>query len=173
MKVFIIAVQTVDGFIARKESEPSFAWTSGADKKNFVERTKKAGVVIMGRKTFETIGKPLKDRLVVVYSHKPLSKQFEGVEQTDKAPRELLQELAGRGYSEVAVCGGASIYSLFLKERVVDTLYLTLEPRLFGTGIKLLSEPFDGSLQLASSTKLAASVLLLEYTITYGSSHEK
>ena len=93
---FIIAAQTVDGFIAKDPSEISTAWTSGADKKFFVERTKKAGVVVMGSKTFETIGKPLKDRLTIVYSRR--GKAYEDVETTAKHPKDILGELEQRGF---------------------------------------------------------------------------
>jgi dihydrofolate reductase len=68
MNVFIIAAISADGLIAKDSDEKSTAWTSKADKKFFSERTKKAGVVVMGRKTFDTIGKPLSERLNIVYS---------------------------------------------------------------------------------------------------------
>lgn len=160
---FIIAAQTLDGFIARDSEQNSMSWTSGADKKRFVELTKRAGVVIMGSKTFETIGRPLKDRLNIVYSKS--GKVYPGAETTSKTPTELLQELETRGYKEVAVCGGSSIYSLFMNAGVVDTLYLTIEPVLFGTGVPLFSKPVSSTLELVSTEK-SGNTLMLEYKIT-------
>ncbi|MEN9614073.1 MAG: dihydrofolate reductase FolA [Candidatus Parcubacteria bacterium] len=166
ISAFIIAASSVDGFIGRKKDEPSFAWTTGADKKFFIERTKQAKVVVMGSKTFETIGKPLKDRLIVVYSrHKKYDQP--GIETTALPPKELLESLEKRGYGEVAICGGSSIYSLFLEAKVVSKIYLTLEPRLFGAGISLLEKPTDTTLSLVSSTALGHNALLLEYSVIH------
>jgi len=96
MKTFIIAVLSADGFIA-KNSGHLADWTSKDDKKFFVEMTKKAGVVIMGQNTFETIGRPLPNRLNIVYSR---DKEYEGVEITQKDPKELLSDLKKRGYQD-------------------------------------------------------------------------
>ena len=168
---FIIAAISADGFIGQQKELPSFAWTSGADKQFFIDRTKEARVVIMGSKTFATIGKPLKDRLVVVYSSQSKKYDQPGIETTALPPRELLISLEKRGYTEVAICGGSSIYSLFLASGLVTTLYLTIEPRLFGTGIPLFTETINLPLTLVSSSPIGHNALLLKYTITYGNSH--
>ena len=158
---FIITAMTADGFIAKNDHHLA-SWTSKEDKKFFVERTKQAGVMIMGSKTFETFGKPLKDRLNIVYSR---DKTYEGVETTTKTPVDLLQELESRGYKEVAICGGASIYSMFLKAGLVDTLYITIEPLLFGSGISIVNEPLEANLKLVSLRELGGCTILLEYKL--------
>src|SRR3989344_1882241 len=126
IKTFLIAAITADGFIA-KNSAHNPSWTGKEDKKFFVERTKQAGVVIMGSKTFEVMGRPLKDRLNIVYS-RDTNKKYEGVEVTNKPPEELLADLEARGYKEAAICGGSNIYTMFLKAGLLDTLYITIEP---------------------------------------------
>lgn len=164
ISAFLITAISADGFIAHNENESSMAWTSGADKTFFKERTKQAGVVIMGSKTFATIGKALPGRLTVVYSRK--KQQYpEGVEVTDKEPRELLADLEKRGYAEVAICGGASIYTLFAKSGAINKLYLTIEPQVFGSGVRLFNDEINLSLSLASTKQLSSDVLLLEYLV--------
>jgi len=160
---FLIAAITADGFIA-KNSAHMPSWTSKEDKKFFVERTKQAGVVIMGSKTFEAMGRPLKDRLNIVYS-RDTSKKFEGAEVTSKEPRALLEELEKRGYQEAAICGGSHIYTMFLKAELIDTLYITIEPLLFGSGVTMFSEPVEANLKLISSKQLTDQVVLLEYKL--------
>lgn len=162
MKVFIIAAQTLDGFIAREKNQVSTDWSSAEDKKRFRDITKKAGVVVFGSTTFETFGKPLKDRLNIVYSR---SKKFEGVEMTDDEPETLISKLAERGFSEVAICGGSGIYTKFLKAGVVDTIYLTIEPIVFGTGISLFNESLDVPLELVSLEKTENGTMFLEYKV--------
>ncbi len=170
IRAFIIAAQTLDGFIARHPDEPA-TWTSGADKKFFVARTKKAGVVVMGARTFATIGRALPGRLTIVYSHSN-NHHYPDVEKTTKPPTELLADLEARGFTEVAICGGASIYTLFMKSGLVDTIYLTIEPRFFGQGLHLFNEPLDCQLKLINSQALDASVLLLEYQVDHGRPHQ-
>jgi dihydrofolate reductase len=161
MTAFIIAALTADGFIA-KSSQHLTDWTSKEDKHFFVEKTKQAGVVVFGQNTFETIGKPLKDRLTIVYSK---DKQYEGVEVTQKPPRELLEDLEKRGYKEVAICGGATIYTIFMEAGVVDKLYLSVEPVLFGQGLTLFNKELDKKLELVSVQKLGDHTVLLEYNV--------
>jgi dihydrofolate reductase len=164
IKTFIIAATSLDGFISPLEHTNSMSWTSGADKEFFKTRTKEAGVIVMGRTTFETIGKALPERKVIVYSPEALN--IEGVETTTLPPQELLAQLEKEGFSEVAICGGSSIYSLFLRSGCVSKLYLTLEPILFGDGIPLFKDIPQTKLSLVSSTPLDKNTLLLEYTIT-------
>ncbi|MDO8470682.1 MAG: dihydrofolate reductase family protein [bacterium] len=163
MNVFLIAAQTADGFIARSSSHLATDWTSKEDKQFFAERTKKARVVVMGSTTYETFMRPLKDRLNIVYSR---GKTYEGVETTQKPPTELIRELQDRGYEEVAICGGATIYTLFMEANCIQTLYLTREPILFGQGITLFTKPIDQKLSLVSSQKLnEEGTVLFEYNV--------
>jgi dihydrofolate reductase len=163
MKCFISAALTADGYIGRNAKHAA-VWTGKADKKRFIEITKRAGVVIMGQNTWYTLGKPLKDRLNIVYSPTPLP-SVPGMETTTKSPADLLKELESRGFKEVAVCGGSQIYTMFMKSGLVDALYLTIEPILFGDGMKLFKEGLDYRLKLISSVQSEDGALLLEYKV--------
>lgn len=167
MKVFIIAAVTIDGFIARDSQQISTSWTSAEDKKFFSQRTKAAGVVVLGRKTYETIGRPLPGRLNVIYTTDAAGvKEKPGqLQVTQLLPPNLIKQLEHAGHKEIAICGGPSIYTMFLKSGVVDTLYLTMEPILFGKGIKLFSDELNVNLKLKETTHLSAQTLLLEYAV--------
>jgi len=179
MKCFIIAAMTADGYIAKETNHAAF-WTSKEDKKRFVEITRRAGVVVMGLITFKTLGKPLKNRLNIVYS----PNSFEGetrivngnantigestetiVERTTDSPADLLAKLEKRGFKEVAICGGASIYNMFMKSGLVETLYLTIEPIMFGKGIRLFNDDMEHKLTLNGCEKTEGGSLLLEYKV--------
>ncbi len=118
----------------------------------------------MGLNTFKTIGKPLPGRHNIVYAP-PEQDPIEGVEITQKPPQELIKDLENRGYKEVAICGGATIYTMFMEAIVVDTLYLTIEPIVFGSGIHLFNKEFDRKLELKSTQNLNQQTILLEYGI--------
>jgi len=164
MKVFIIAALSADGYIAKDERHSAF-WTSKADKARFVKLTKEAGVVVMGSTTYATLPRPLKERVNIVYSR---SKTFEGAETTQKPPLELIKDLEARGFKSVAICGGSHIYTMFMKARLVDTLYLTVEPIVFGKGIGIFNEDMLFHLKLQSVQESAESgSLLMEYSVDY------
>jgi dihydrofolate reductase len=163
MNVFLIAAITIDGFIGR-DANHAATWTSTADKQLFVELTKRAGVMVMGRKTYDTIGRALPERHTIVYSRQKLD-LTERVTQTDVAPDALVEQLEKQGYSEVAICGGQAIYSLFLAAGLIDELYLTIEPQLFGQGISLFDKSMDVTLELLDSRELAPSVMLCHYKV--------
>lgn len=160
---FIIAAISADGYIAERADQVSTSWTSAEDKTFFSERTKQAGVVVMGATTFKTIGRALPGRHMIVYSTSPI--EAEGVETTTAEPMALLADLEQRGFKEIAICGGASIYTQFMKAGAVQTLYLTVHPVVFGAGIPLFTEPLRRNLVLTKTTPLSPSVLLLEYSI--------
>jgi len=165
IKVFIIAAVSADGFIAKDDKHSPMYWSSKADKERFIELTKKAGVVVMGSSTYKTIGQPLKERLNIVYSK---NQNFPDVEMTQKHPSELIAELESRDFKEVAICGGSHIYTMFMKAGLVDTVYLTIEPVIFGKGISIFNEGLHYSLKLQSSqVSETSSSLLLEYKVDY------
>jgi dihydrofolate reductase len=154
MPTFIIAALTADGFIARTAHHLS-DWTSREDKQLFVRLTKQAGVMVMGSATFATIGRALPGRRTIVYTRHPERIKAEGVEiaapgveTTSEPPAALVKRLAGEGVTGLAVCGGAQIYSLFMRAGAVDELYLTISPLLFGQGIRLFNSSLDVKLEL-------------------------
>lgn len=162
MNVFIIAALSADGFIAKSKEHPA-NWTSKEDKAKFVELTKKAGVMVMGRTTFDTIGKALPGRRTIVYTNS--NRNIEGVESTSESPKALLGRLEREGHNQVAIVGGQSIYDLFYASGLVDELYLTIEPVIFGNGIKLFKSDIGGNISLLQEEKLNDDTLFLHYKV--------
>lgn len=163
MKTFIIAAETKDGFIARHDSEISTNWTSKEDKKFFVEKTKQAGVVIMGRKTFDTFGRPLKERRNIVMTRQDI--KIPEAEVTNESPEELINRLEKEGVKEVAILGGAEIYKLFIEKNLIDKVYLTQENINFGNGVPFLPQELRQKLNLVSSVILSPNTVLFEYEV--------
>ena len=95
-------------------------WRLSADLKRFRALTM-GHHMIVGRKTFESIGKPLAGRQMIVVTH---NAAFEAdgclVAASVQAALALAQQ---RGETEVFVIGGAEIYSQTLD--VADRVYLT------------------------------------------------
>jgi len=166
MEVFIIAAQTADGFIGRDKDHISTQWTSKEDSKFFMQKTKEAGVVVMGRTTYETVGKPLPNRLNVVYTSNPEAiETADNLITTDQPPQQLINSLTNKQYDQVAICGGSSIYRMFMEAGVVDSLFLTVEPILFGTGIPLFDKSMESQLNLKQIHQLSDQTVVMEYGI--------
>lgn len=98
-------------------------WDIPEDMKFFREQT--AGhVVIMGRKTYESIGKPLPKRFNIVISRQP-NYRVDGASVVPSVAEALT--LAGRKSAdwgdEIYIIGGGEIYRQSMD--LVDTIYLT------------------------------------------------
>lgn len=165
MRTFIIAAISVDGFIGRNSGHTSMEWTSAEDKKLFVRLTKEAGTIVMGSRTFATIGKALPGRRTIVLTSNPDSITTEGVEATSESAAELLDRLEEEGVETVAICGGASVYAQFMAAGVVDELYITIEPIAFGSGVPLFSGELEVDLHLLDTEKLNDETILLHYNV--------
>jgi len=95
-------------------------WSLPADMKHFRETTK-GHTVIMGQKTFESIGRPLSNRRNIVLTQDKNFK-MEGVEIFHSLD-DLGAQLLNQKDEEVFVIGGGMIYKLFIDK--ADKLYLT------------------------------------------------
>lgn len=171
MKTFLIAALSADGFIARDSAHSPLTWRSDGDRKFFIERTKQAGLAIMGLNTAKASKKPLPGRRNIIYadSTNQLShwQEYGEWEITQDNPKELLSRLEKDGHKEVAICGGSQIYTMFMEQGLVDKLYLSVEPIVFGKGTTLFNKDLDIKLQLESESKLGEQTILLEYTVIH------
>ena len=157
---------TLDGKIA-KTSDHFPDWTSREDKKYFAEISKKSGVVIMGDKTFFTFPSPLKDRLNVVFTLEKNQKPVEGVKWVSGEPEEVIRELENMGYKSAILGGGAYINGAFLKKKLIDEIYVTIEPKIFGEGLSLFSGNFNVNLELIGTEKINDNSIVLKYKVLY------
>lgn len=94
-------------------------WSLPADMKHFKEITI-SHTVIMGRKTFESIGKPLPNRRNIVITRNADYKK-EGVEIAHSLTGAL--DLIEDKNEEVFIIGGAELYKETIK--IADKLYIT------------------------------------------------
>jgi len=121
MKISLVWAMAQNRVIGRNNQLP---WYLPEDLKYF-KRITLGKPVIMGRKTFDSIGKPLPGRTnIVVTRNRDWS--FEGVRTVDslEAARELCENQAIMdGTEEAMIIGGAEIYRQAMP--LADRLYLT------------------------------------------------
>ena len=167
MKTVLLMAITLDGKIAKHATQLA-DWTSHADKKVFVAETKKAGVIVMGETTYNTIGRPLPRRLNVVLSLEPEKHQNipDSLEFIKATPKEVLALLEKRGFETVIIGGGASVNGSFLKANLIDEIWLTIEPKIFGEGMSLFNgADVNTGLELISVEKIDTNVLQVRYKV--------
>ena len=105
-KISIIVAMSQNSVIGLKNGLP---WHIPEDLKNFRKITINHSV-IMGRKTYDSIGKPLKDRDNIVIS-RDASLKIDGVEVVNSLEK-AISKIAES--SEIFIIGGQQIYSIAL-----------------------------------------------------------
>jgi dihydrofolate reductase len=165
MKVTLLMALTLDGKIA-KDSNHYPDWTGKEDKKLFAGISKKAGVVIMGSKTFDTFGKPLpKRKNIVLTRNKNRKSEWENLVYTAKKPSEILKDLEAENNSNVILAGGATINSLFAREKLINKIIVTVSPKIFGYGISLFTEDISMDLELEAVERVSPNLVCLKYKV--------
>ncbi|WP_270794421.1 type 3 dihydrofolate reductase [Aeromonas sp. QDB11] len=117
MKISMIAAMAHDRVIGKDNQMP---WHLPADQAHF-KRVTLGKPVLMGRKTFESIGRPLPGRRNLVISRNP-GYQAEGIEVVGSVEAALAL-LASSAVEELMVIGGGHLYAEMLPS--ADRLYLT------------------------------------------------
>lgn len=121
MKLALIVAMAENRVIGINNNLP---WHLSEDLKYF-RRVTMGKPIIMGRKTFESIGRPLPGRTNIIVSRNP-DYQAEGIKVVHslKAAKELADNICFiDGMDEAMVIGGAELYEQALPE--ADRIYLT------------------------------------------------
>ena len=89
------------------------------------------------------------------------------LEFKNESPTELIEKYKKERHEQMLVVGGPHIGTAFLKEGLIDELWLTLEPKIFGAGDNLVSEEkLDINLSLISIEKVnKRGTLITKYNV--------
>lgn len=131
MKVIIISAVAQNGVIGKSNGE--MPWHVKEEFQHF-KNTTLGFSIIMGRKTFETLGKPLKNRLNIIVSHNPdYSVSFEDV----IIYRDLLAAINAMtklNPEKIFIIGGGEIYRqaiLIADEMIISFMHFEAEGDIF------------------------------------------
>ncbi|HZX75043.1 MAG TPA: dihydrofolate reductase family protein [Cyclobacteriaceae bacterium] len=163
---FVAYVATsVDGRISLSKTKAP-DWTSKEDWKFFQSKLKNVDAVIAGHNTYIAAQSHLMKRTTYVFSHTP---KLQKGSVTFINPAKIQLKKYFEKYKTVAIVGGASVYQTMLDAGLLNELYVTIEPLVFGRG----TEMFIGGtktyqLKLVSTRKLnVRGTLLLHYQVMY------
>jgi len=173
MEIIMIAAVSNDGFIADHNGDVA-SWTTDEDKQFLSRKIQQAPLLIMGRKTYDTVKpQPSEGTLRVVLTsepeqytdeHVPDQLQFERI-----SPEQLVSKY--RHYGNALLLGGACVYEQFLKADLVTEAYLnTMKNVQLKEGVPLLAsgQSFESVANIRTITKNPQSTpatLITRYTL--------
>ena len=117
MRISIIVAAAVDGVIGKGNELP---WRLSSDLRRF-KRLTMGHHLILGRRTWDSISRPLPGRRIIVVSRS--APQLPAGVEVAGSLEEALARARDRGEREAFVAGGGAIYALALP--LADRLYLT------------------------------------------------
>jgi dihydrofolate reductase len=123
MKISFVVAVAANGVIGKDNALP---WRLSDDLK-FFKRVTMGKPVIMGRTTYDSIGKPLPGRTnIVITRNADYRASGVRVVHSIEAALELGKQIASNdGQQEVTVIGGAQIFGAMLTAGLVDRMYYT------------------------------------------------
>jgi dihydrofolate reductase len=116
MKVSLIVAIGKQGQIGK---DNKLLWHISEDLKNFKKLTTNHPI-IMGRKTFESIGKPLPQRTNIVISSQTIANVI-----TVSNLEAAIESAKIHDQEEAFIIGGAQVYKTSLDQKFVDRIYLS------------------------------------------------
>ncbi|MEK7616205.1 MAG: dihydrofolate reductase family protein [Patescibacteria group bacterium] len=148
MKIILAMVLSLDGKSTKADLSPNL-WASVEDQGFFHDLKKKIGTIIVGRKTWEAAGKPSGDGI-----RRIVMSRETGFALPDDVEEALL-------------VGGSELNAEFFKRKLINEIYLTIEPKIFGKGLPLAQDiPLEVELELINVERLnPQGTLLLHYRV--------
>ncbi|MDP2630030.1 MAG: dihydrofolate reductase [Candidatus Uhrbacteria bacterium] len=136
--IIAFVATSIDGRISlRKKTCPD--WTSPEDWRFFQTSLQKMDAVVVGHNTYEAARARLKKRCTYVLS-RSRTRTYRAGSVTFINPDSVDMDEILRHHRSVAVLGGASVYGMFFDRNLVDELYVTIEPLIFGRGVPMVKD---------------------------------
>jgi len=158
---------SVDGRISLSSKHPPH-WTSKEDWSFFQKSLSRIDAVVVGRNTYQSVAERLRKRNTFVLSSRPKTLTRRGTVTFVNPAKVNLSELLEK-YKSVAVVGGGAVYRFMLENELLDEIFVTVEPFIFGHG----KEMFIGGTRTTRVSLLSVKrlnrngTLLLHYQINH------
>lgn len=131
MKIIIISAVAQNGVIGRSNGE--MPWHVKEEFKHFKDTTE-GYPIIMGRVTFETLGKPLKNRLNVIISGQPdYSVPFDEV-KIYRSLTDAVESVTNLNPEKIFIIGGGEVYRQsisFADEMIISIMHFDAEGDIY------------------------------------------
>ncbi len=138
-KYIAFVASSIDGRIA-KSGKSGTDWTSKEDWSFFTKSLKGMDAVIAGHNTYRVAKERLKRRNTVVLTSKAAKLKIEGKTTFFNPEKSDIKKfLRIKKYKKIGILGGAKVYDFCLKNKMLDELFVTIEPYVFTTGVPMFS----------------------------------
>ncbi len=167
MKKTLFLSISLDGFIANTDGIPLFPPSAWED---WCALVNEADNVIAGRSSVEQLkddemSSILTPRHKIVLSSRDIDFSEAGWQRAN-SPANALEMLRKAGVTEAIIGGGRAVYHAFMRERLVDTILIDLQPVVFGDGVPLFGEVLDPTqLKLLDTRPLNDDAIRLRYQV--------
>ena len=157
---------SANGYIAREDDDTG--WISGEEWNSYSKAARKSGCLVVGHRTYDILTKQpeyeeLEKVKIVVVSNKNF-KTLVPNHLIAKNPEEALNLLTD--FKEALVAGGGILNSSFMKENLIDEIYLDVEPLILGKGIHMFEDAdFEAKLVFVGTKKLSDNEVQLHYKV--------
>jgi len=171
MKTILIFVSTLDGKITKWGEPHVKLWSSQQDQDYYKKIWSESRLIVMGSNTFNAGSFPSTNHQLIVMTGNPDKyknlKTSGQIEFTSESPTKLSDRFKNDGHDQMLVVGGPHVATSFLKEELIDELWLTIEPKIFGTGGNFATdEKLDINLRLIHYEKVnEQGTLITKYAV--------
>ena len=172
MKTILVFVTTLDGKVTKWGDPCIRSWSSKNDQDYFTKIWNNTRIIIMGSSTYNADPvKPSSNHLLIIMTRHPLKyRKIETLGQlefTNELPYQVVERFEKEDQEKILIVGGPHIATSFLKEQLIDELWLTIEPKIFGVGGNfVIEEKLDINLQLISCKRVNRNgTLITKYAV--------
>jgi len=149
IKTVLYIAASLDGYIARPDGSLDWLTSVPAPQTGdygYNELLESIGTIIMGRKTYETIigfgvdwpytGK----NTYVATTNKNVQVKSPDTYLLTDPINEFVRKLKQKTQKDIWLAGGGEVIAKFINKGLLDTIIITLIPKIIGTGIPLFSD---------------------------------
>ena len=171
MKTILIFVSTLDGKITKWGEPHVKLWSSHQDQDYYKKIWNESQLIVMGSNTFNAGSFPSSKPQLIIMTRRPdkyESLRIPGqIEFTNESPFELSNRFRSKGLEQMLVVGGPHVATSFLKDQLIDELWLTIEPKIFGIGGNFATDvKLDINLRLTHCEKVnEQGTLITKYAV--------
>lgn len=144
-KLLFYGAMSIDGYLAREDHRLDWLiGTEGEEETSYDTFYASVDTLIMGRNTYEQVlqlspdGFPYEGKTCYIMS-RTLQDSLEGTHIIREDVLSFVKKLKNEPGRNIWIVGGGGLLQSFIKERLVDELFLQIVPVIIGRGIPLFS----------------------------------
>lgn len=149
-EVYLYIAMTLDGFISDNNGSVSFLDNYSDNLEilnsynNFIE---KIDTVILGYNTYEKIVNelsvdvwPYDELYSYVFTHRSIENKKYNIEIVNRDIYDFIYQLKHKNGKGIWICGGANIINQLIRSKLIDKYYISVIPKILGSGIRLFDD---------------------------------